>query len=61
MYSPKIAESLIPVLYHAAKAKRVPMTKFVDLLIRRALATESTAMAQAPAVPAGSGTSTCAA
>ena len=41
MYSPKISEDLIPVLYHTARAKRMPMTKLVDKLIRKALATES--------------------
>ena len=37
MYSPKISEDLIPVLYHAARARRVPMTKLVDKLIRNVL------------------------
>jgi len=40
MYSPKIDEALIPVLYHAARTRRMPMTKLVSLLIRKALATE---------------------
>jgi hypothetical protein len=38
MYSPKISEDLVPVLYRLAKAKRMPMTRFVDGLIRQALA-----------------------
>jgi hypothetical protein len=37
MYSPKISEELVPVLYRLAKEKRVPMTRFVDRLIRQAL------------------------
>ena len=40
MYSPKISEELIPVLYRSAKAKGIPMTRLVDSLIREALADE---------------------
>ncbi len=40
MYSPKIDESLIPVLYHLGKARRKPMTRLVTDLISRALASE---------------------
>ena len=40
MYSPKIDEELIPVLYHTAKAKGIPMTRLVTILIGKALATE---------------------
>ena len=40
MYSPKIAEELIPALYREAKARRVPMTRLVDRLLREALDTE---------------------
>lgn len=40
MYSPKIDEELIPVLYHTAKAKGVPMTRLVTILIGKALARE---------------------
>ena len=40
MYSPKISEDLIPILYHTARARRMPMTKLVTLLIRKALAAE---------------------
>jgi DNA-directed RNA polymerase subunit RPC12/RpoP len=39
MYSPKIDEALIPVLYKKAKEAKVPMTRFVDCLIRTALET----------------------
>ena len=34
MYTPKIQPELIPVLYHRAKAERLPMTKLVDRIIR---------------------------
>ena len=40
MYSPKIDEALIPALYHTARARRVPMTRLVAQLIRKALKTE---------------------
>lgn len=38
MYSPKIREELIPVLYRLAKHKRMPMTKLVNHLLRESLA-----------------------
>ena len=34
MYSPKIQNDLIPVLYHQAKAERIPMTKLIDKIVR---------------------------
>lgn len=34
MYSPKIREDLIPVLYHLGKEQGKPMTKVVDDIIR---------------------------
>ena len=40
MYSPKLSDSLIPVLYRLGKARRMPMTKLVHLLIVKALSTE---------------------
>lgn len=40
MYSPRISEDLVSALYHTAKAMRMPMTKLVDKLIRKALAAE---------------------
>lgn len=40
MYSPKLSESLIPVLYRLGKARRIPMTKLVHTLIVKALSTE---------------------
>jgi hypothetical protein len=41
MYSPKIAEKLIPVLYHTAKNRGVPMTELVNRLLIEALAQEN--------------------
>ena len=40
MYSPKIDEELIPVLYHIAKDRGVPMTRLVTMLVGKALAHE---------------------
>lgn len=40
MYSPIIEESLIPALYHTARSRRVPMTRLVSELIRKALKAE---------------------
>ena len=37
MYSPKIAEDLIPVIYHEAKKRNVYMTELVETLLRDAL------------------------
>ncbi|MHC1743967.1 MAG: hypothetical protein AB9873_13170 [Syntrophobacteraceae bacterium] len=33
MYSPKIDEKLIPILYRLAKRLRVPMTRLVNAMI----------------------------
>ena len=41
MYSPKIDESLIPALYHLARAQRTTMTRLVSHLIRRGLKAET--------------------
>ncbi len=38
LYSPKIDEKLIPVLYYAAQASAVPMTQLADSLIWKGLA-----------------------
>ncbi len=38
MYSPKICEELIPVLYRLAQHKQMPMTKLIDGLLRESLA-----------------------
>ena len=37
MYSPKISEDLIPILYALAKEKNIPMTRVVDQIIRDSL------------------------
>lgn len=34
MYSPKISEELIPVIFQVALAKKIPMTKLVNGIIR---------------------------
>lgn len=36
-YSPKIHEDLIPVLYRLARAKKIPMTRLVDEILRDGL------------------------
>jgi len=41
MYSPKVTEELIPILYRLAKDRKMPMTRLVDGIIRQALATNS--------------------
>ena len=33
MYSPKISEDLIPVLYQKAKEEKIPMTRLVNRII----------------------------
>jgi hypothetical protein len=38
MYSPKIAEELVPVLYRLAKDRKMPMTRLVNGIIRDVLA-----------------------
>ncbi|MCI0530061.1 MAG: hypothetical protein L0Y56_21675 [Nitrospira sp.] len=40
MYSPKIADELIPLLYRVAKAKKLPMTILVSEILRRELEKE---------------------
>jgi hypothetical protein len=37
MYTPKISEELIPVLYLLAASKKQPMTKLVDSIVREHL------------------------
>ena len=37
MYSPKIKECYIPVLYKLAKSRSIPMTKLVNQIIREYL------------------------
>jgi hypothetical protein len=38
MYTPKIREDLIPRLYRAAKARKIPMTRLVSEIVAVALA-----------------------
>ena len=38
LYSPRLDENLISPLYHAAKAKRIPMTRLASSLVRAGLA-----------------------
>ena len=38
MYSPKISEDLVPVLYRMAKERKTPMTRLVDGIIRDVIA-----------------------
>lgn len=38
MYSPKIREELIPVLYRLARHRGVTMTRLVDTMLRESLA-----------------------
>ena len=37
-YSPALSRFLVSVLYHEAKARKIPMTKLVDGLLRQSLA-----------------------
>ena len=41
MYSPKIADELIPHLYRLAKNRKMPMTRLVNGIIRKALANDN--------------------
>ena len=36
-YSPRLERPLISVLYHAAKARRIPMTRLASSLVREGL------------------------
>ena len=60
-YSPQISRFLVSVLYHEAKARKIPMTKLTDILLRRSLVdsegwqkTESLRVAEEPASPPAS-------
>jgi hypothetical protein len=49
-YSPKINRFLISVLYHEAKARRIPMTTLTDDLLRQSLqGTAGWRIAESPA------------
>ena len=37
-YTPRLDQNLISPLYHAAKAKRIPMTRLASSLVRAGLA-----------------------
>jgi hypothetical protein len=37
MYSPKISEDLIPIIYIKAKQSKIPMTRYVNQLLRKSL------------------------
>ena len=37
-YSPRLDRDLVSSLYHAAKSRRVPMTRFASTLVREGLA-----------------------
>lgn len=41
MYTPKISEELVPVLYRLAKERKMPMTRLVDGIIRLSLASNN--------------------
>jgi hypothetical protein len=41
MYSPKISEDLIPLIYRAAKSEDVPMTAWVNQAVENALASRA--------------------
>lgn len=43
MYSPKISEDLIPIIYKTAQTKKQPMTKVVDNILREYLNSNPTA------------------
>lgn len=38
MYSPKINEELIPILYKMGKDLKLPMTEVVDMMVREGIA-----------------------
>ena len=35
MYSPKVSEEFIPYLYKEAKAKKIPMTKLLNNIVKK--------------------------
>ena len=57
-YSPRLERPLIAALYHAAKARRIPMTRLASLLVREGLQrlgesanSESTFVREEPQTP----------
>ena len=60
-YSPQLSRFMVSVLYHEAKARKMPMTKLTDMLLRRSLVdsegwqkTESLRLAEEPTSPLAS-------
>jgi hypothetical protein len=54
-YSPQLSRFMVSVLYHEAKARKIPMTKLTDNLLRQSLTdsegwrtAESLRVAEAP-------------
>ena len=47
MYSPKISEELIPVIFRVALAKKMPMTKLVNRILQEYLEKNHPAEVQA--------------
>ena len=54
-YSPQLSRFMVSVLYHEAQARKMPMTKLTDILLRRSLVdsegwqkTESLRLAEEP-------------
>jgi len=41
MYSPKISEDLVPILYRLRKENKMPMTRLLDKIIRHVIASNS--------------------
>ncbi len=37
MYSPKIDEELIPIIYTKAKQSKIPMTRYINAILRESL------------------------
>lgn len=44
MYSPKIHDDLIPRIYQVAKRAKMPMTRWVNQILERALADQDTSL-----------------
>jgi hypothetical protein len=50
LYSPKLSDDVIRLLYREGKQRRMPMTRLADLLLREALA-GSRSIAVLPNIP----------
>lgn len=48
MYSPKISERFIPLLYRKAKREGVPMTKLIDKIVEMFFAEEVPTISECP-------------